>query len=180
MERQTLHTAEDLLRLSAQGRYELVKGELIEMPPAGGRHGQVAMRIGIRLGAYVERQGLGEVFAAETGFYLAHRRDTVRAPDAAFVSRGRLPAGPAPEGYIDLTPDLAVEVVSPSDTASAIQAKVEDWLRAGTRLVWVVYPETRSVAVYGSLADVRILREGESLDGGEVVPGFSCPLAEIL
>ena len=104
-------TAEELLRLSTTGRrYELVKGELWEMPPAGGRHGSVAMRIGIILGSYVRENELGEVFAAETGFILRRDPDTVRAPDAAFVARERLPAGELPAGYLEMVPDLAVEV----------------------------------------------------------------------
>lgn len=179
----TLLTADDLMRLSSLNKgvkkLELVKGELLEMPPAGGRHGRVAIRIGHRLNAFVEANGLGEVFAAETGFWISHNPDTVRAPDASFVAKGRLPAGELPTGYLDLAPDLAVEVVSPGDTAGEVQAKVEDWLRAGVRLVWVAYPNTRSVAVYQGLNDVRVLTEQDELDGGEVLPGFRCQVRDL-
>jgi Uma2 family endonuclease len=176
----TIYTAEDLMRLSSEGkRCELVKGELVEMAPTGGRHGRVSSRIDRRLGNFVEQHGLGEVFAAETGFRLARNPDTVRAPDVAFVARERLPSPDLPTGYPELAPDLVVEVLSPSDTAVQVQAKVEDWLRAGVRLAWVVYPDTRSVVVYRSLSEVVVLGEEDNLQGDPVLPGFSCPVADI-
>jgi Uma2 family endonuclease len=97
----------------------------------------------------------------------------------AFVSRERLPAEDLLVGFPDLAPDLVVEVVSPSDTAGAVQAKLEDWLGSGSSLVWIVYPDTRSVAVYRSLDQVSILVQGDILDGGPVLPGFSCPVSEL-
>lgn len=175
-----LLTADDLLRISGAGkRYELVRGELIEMAPAGGRHGRVAIRIGSRLNIHVEQQDLGEVLAAETGFRLERNPDRVRAPDVAFVAKGRLPPGDLPVGFLDIVPDLVVEVVSPGDTASYIQAKVEDWLRAGVRLAWVLYPDTRSVAVYRSLDKVRVLTEADHLHGDPVLPRFSCSVTDL-
>ena len=177
--RRTLLTAEELFRLSADCCYELVKGELYEMPPAGARHGSSAMRVGILLGAYVNANQLGEVFAAETGFILRRDPDTVRAPDASFVANDRLPEGQLPLSFLELAPDLAVEVVSPGDTAREVQDKVEDWLRAGTRLVWTVYPATRSVNVYRSLEDVRVLSEDDTLEGDQVIPGFACKVREL-
>jgi Uma2 family endonuclease len=176
----TSHTAADLTRITSQGkRCELVKGELVEMAPAGGRHGLIASRIDFRVRMHVQTENLGEVFAAETGFRLARNPDTVRAPDVAFVSRERLPAEDLLVGFPDLAPDLVVEVVSPSDTAGAVQAKLEDWLGSGSSLVWIVYPDTRSVAVYRSLDQVSILVQGDILDGGPVLPGFSCPVSEL-
>ena len=173
-------TAEELLRLSTTGRrYELVKGELFEMPPAGGRHGSVAMRIGALLNAHARANQLGEVFAAETGFVLRRDPDTVRAPDASFIAGDRLPEGELPVGYLEIIPDLAVEVVSPSDTPREVRDKVGDWLRAGTRLVWVIYPATRSVTVYRSIDDFETLSEGDELAGGEVIPGFPGSIREL-
>ena len=172
-------TAEELLRLSTTGRrYELVKGVLWEMPPAGGRHGSIAMRIGIVLGSYVRSNELGEVFAAETGFILRRDPDTVRAPDAAFVAKERLPAGELPPGYLEMVPDLAVEVevVSPGDTAQEVREKVADWMRSGVRLLWAIDPATRSVTVYRSTDDFEVLSEEDTLDGGQVIPGFSADI----
>ena len=178
--RKTLLTAEELICLPTAGRrYELVKGELFEMPPAGGRHGSVAMRIGISLGSYVRDNQLGEVFAAETGFILRRNPDTVRAPDASFVSKERLPIGELPAGYMNLAPDLAVEVVSPNDREAEVLDKVEEWLRAGTRLVWVIHPATRSAKVYRSLEEVQDLSEDDSLDGNQVIPGFTCKILDL-
>ena len=175
--RKTLFTADELLRLSTTGRrYELVKGELFEMPPAGARHGDVAMEIGALLRNHVRANQLGKVFAAETGFILRRNPDTVRAPDDSFVSQERLPEGDLPIGYMDLAPDLAVEVLSPTDRASEVREKVADWLRAGTRLVWVIDPATRSATAYRSLEDFQELSESETLDAREVVPGFACPV----
>jgi Uma2 family endonuclease len=149
------------------------------MAPTGGRHGRVAIRIGSRLNTYVEQEDLGEVFAAETGFLLERNPDKVRAPDGAFVAKGRLPPGDLPVGFLDIVPDLVVEVVSPSDTASYIQAKVEDWLRAGVSLAWVFYPDTRSVAVYRSLDEASVLSAGDHLQGDPVLPGFSCLVKDL-
>ncbi len=178
--KKTTLTAEELLRLSTTGRrYELVKGELFEMPPAGGRHGSVAMRIGIVLGSYVRANELGEVFAAETGFILRRDPDTVRAPDAAFVARERLPAGELPPGYLEMVPDLAVEVVSPGDSAREVGEKVDDWMRAGVRLLWAIDPATRSVTVYRSTDDFSVLSEDDTLDGGPVIPGFTANIKDL-
>ena len=176
----TFYTAEDLMYLSSEGkRYELVKGEVVEQVLGGGRHGRIASRVNHRLGNFVEQNDVGEVFAAETGFRLASSPDTVRAPDAAFVSKERLPPEEQLIGFPALAPDLVVEVVSPGDSAGQVQAKVEDWLRAGVRLVWVAYPDTRSVVVYRALDEVVVLGPEEVLEGGPILPGFSCPVSEI-
>ena len=175
-----LFTAAELVKLSIPGRrLELVKGELFEMAPAGYRHGNVAMQIGSLLNYHVKANRLGRVSAAETGFILRRRPDTVRAPDAAFVAAHRLPAGELPAGFLELAPDLAVEVLSPGDTPREIAEKVEEWLRAGTLLVWVIDPATRAATVYRSLDDVQELSADDRLDGEQVVPGFSCTLAEV-
>ena len=175
-----LFTAEELLCLPTTGRrLELVKGKVYEMAPAGGPHGYVAMNIGILLGVHVRADGLGRVFAAETGFILHRDPDTVRAPDAAFISYDRLGEEAIPDGYLAVAPDLVVEVVSPSDTRREVREKVEEWLRAGVRLVWVIYPVTRSADVYRSLDYVSHLSEDDVLDGEDVVPGFACRLGEL-
>ena len=176
----TLITAEKLLKMSSLNkRSELVRGRLVERGPVGARHGHTASRVNGRLGPHVMQNGLGEMFANYTGFWLERDPDTVRAPYLAFVSRDRLPPGEVPVGFLEVAPDLVVEVVSPSDTAGDVQAKLEQWLRNGARLVWMVYPDTRSVAVYRALDDVRVLTDEDQLSGDPVLPGFSCPVSDI-
>ncbi len=178
--KKTTLTAEELLRLSTTGRrYELVKGELYEMPLFGARHGCVAMQIGTVLGSYVWTSELGEVFATGTGFILRRDPDTVRALDAAFVATERLPAGELPPGCLEMVPDLAVEVVSPGDSAREVREKVDDWMRAGVRLLWAIDPATRSVTVYRSTDDFSVLSEDDNLDGGQVIPGFSANIKDL-
>ena len=130
-------TAEELLRLpSGMGkRYELIRGEVKTMTPASPRHGKIAVRIGGRLDHFVSARQLGEVYGAETGFTLRRKPDTVRTPDAAFVSAARIPPGGIQSGYFPGAPDLAVEVVSPDDTAAEVKAKVNEYFEAGARLM---------------------------------------------
>jgi len=173
-------TAEELLRKPDDGfRYELVRGELRKMPPAGSEHGYIAMRLGSRLGRHVEANDLGRVYAAETGFKLTSDPDTVRAPDAAFIGRERVEEAGRVEGYWPGAPDLAVEVVSPGDTHTEVVEKALAWLGAGSRMVLVVDPGQRTATVYRSLDDIRILTEGDAIDGADVVPGWRLPVAEL-
>ncbi len=179
-----LVTAADLPALSSglarQGkRTELVRGDLIVMTPAGGRHGQVAHRVTLVIGNHVLNRNLGRVFAAETGFLLHRNPDTVRAPDVAFVAGDRLGAGETPTGFLEMAPDLAVEVISPSDTATAVRAKVDDWLEAGTRLVWVVDPETRAVVVHRPARPAAVVPEPAILPGAPVLSAFSVPVRDL-
>ena len=175
-----LFTAEELERLAHNGRrLELVKGRVYEMAPAGGRHGGASMNVGTDLNVHVRAHRLGRVFAAETGFIIGRDPDTVRAPDAAFVSESRLGIDETPDGFVEVVPDLVVEVVSPGDTRREVSEKMEDWFQAGVRLAWVLYPATRTATTYRSLEDVIQLSEDDSLNGEEVVPGFSCRVGDL-
>ena len=158
-------------------RVELVRGLLVVRELPGMRHARVAMDLALALGAHVRAAALGRVYA-EAGFKLASNPDTVRGPDVAFIRRDRIP-DPEPTGFAHFAPDLVVEVISPGDRAGEVLAKVADWLSAGTRLVWVLDPARRVARVYRDDGTEQILTADESLDGGEVVPGFSCPLSEI-
>ena len=173
-------TADDLWRMPDDGqRHELVRGELTVMTPAGGGHGKIAMKLGRLLGTHVEARQLGEVVAAETGFLIARNPDTVRAPDAAFISKEHVPPDGLPEGFIPFAPDIAVEVLSPSDSQLDVEEKIEEWLKAGAALVWVVNPRGRTVTVHRSARDPRVLRGNDVLDGEDVCPGFSVKVAEL-
>ena len=171
-------TAQQLLRARGLGPCELVRGELVMMTPAGSEHGSIAASITASLVTSVKEKRLGRVFGAETGFQIGHDPDTVRAPDVAFVCAERV--GPTlAKGFFQGPPDLAVEVVSPNDRASEVFAKVQDWLDAGCRVVWVVDPETRTVTVYCSREEIKVLGASDSLTAADLLPGFSVPVAEI-
>lgn len=173
-------TAEDLLRLPDDGfRYELVRGELRKMPPAGYQHGKIAVRLTTPLDQHASAHRLGVVCAAETGFRLGSSPDTVRAPDVAFIRRERVEAVGDVKGYWPGAPDLVAEVVSPGDRYTEVQDKVLDWLSAGTRMVLVVEPATRVITVYRSLTDITVLGEADVLNGGDVVPGWRLPVREV-
>jgi Uma2 family endonuclease len=175
-------TAEDLWRLGEGDiRRELVNGEVVEMAPVGGIHGQVTTRICRSLSEHTERHGGGEVLTGDVGFVLNLPNDPerVRAPDVSFVSTHRLPGGQPPEGFFPGAPDLAVEILSPSDNPLQIQLKVRDYLDAGTRLVWVIAPQAKTVTVYRADGSARLLREQEHLAGEDVLPGLAISLAEL-
>lgn len=154
---------------------ELVDGKVITMPPPGAGHGIICMRLGALILRFVESRKLGWVASNDSGTIL--KQDNVRGPDVAFYSIDRVPE--VPRGYFEVAPDLVVEVISPSDSASYVQKKVVQYLEAGVRLIWVVYPLSRDVVVYHSLDRVQHLTEQQSLDGGNVLAGFSCRIAEI-
>jgi Uma2 family endonuclease len=175
-----LMTADDLWQLPKDGmRHELVKGVLHAMPPAGFEHGAVGINLTLPLGAHVKAHGLGVVVAAETGFLIATNPDTVRAPDIGFVRQDRIQATGIPRKYWPGAPDLAVEVVSPSDTVFEVDDKVQEWLGAGAGLVWVVNPRRRTVTVHQQTGAPIILTVNDVLDGQQVVPGFSIRVADI-
>ncbi|MEX2154938.1 MAG: Uma2 family endonuclease [Gemmatimonadaceae bacterium] len=175
-----LMTADELLSLNLQDkRTELVRGQLIVREPAGFRHGVVAMELAARLATFVKTYGLGVVVAAETGFKLSSNPDTVRAPDVGFISAARVPS-PMPRGYANIAPDLAVEVLSPDDRAGEVLAKVSDWLSAGSRLVWVIDPDRRMARVYRADGSESLVVADATLDGEDVLPGFTCRVEDLV
>ena len=174
---ETLITAEQLIQMPAVEHCELIRGELIKMSPTGLEHGRVANRISVRLGLYVEERQLGIVTTAEAGFQISHNPDTVRAPDIAFISAARVPKNPT-AGFFDGPPDLAVEVLSPNDRAGDVLAKIQEWLQAGCRMVWLVDPSTRTVTVYHDRRNAQVLAEKDTISGDDLLPGFLVPVAE--
>lgn len=173
-------TADELLAMPDDGHcYELVKGELRMSPPPGFEHGEIAMKLAGPLYQHVKSNDLGVVFAAETGFKLESNPDTVRAPDVAFMRKERVLETGRLTGYSSGAPDLAVEVLSPSDRTIQVEEKVAEWLEAGARMVSVLSPKLHTVTVYRSLTDIVMLTAQDKLDGGEVVPGFQINVAEI-
>ncbi|MFH1923166.1 MAG: Uma2 family endonuclease, partial [Planctomycetota bacterium] len=171
-------TADQLLQTPGLGRCELLCGKLVVMAPAGFEHGRIVANITGALVVYIEQEKLGVVAGAETGFQIANDPDTVRAPDVAFIRAERVPPAPTP-GFFQGAPDLAVEVLSPSDRAGELLAKVHDWLSAGCLAVWVVDPGACTVSVYRSRDEAVVWSVSDELTGDHIVPGFSLPVAEI-
>ncbi|MGI8554566.1 MAG: Uma2 family endonuclease [Dehalococcoidia bacterium] len=169
----TLLTAEDLYALGPECCCELEDGRLAEMSPAGSEHGQVAILVGIVVGSFVLDHGLGTIYAAETGFVLGRDPDLVHAPVFAFVADGRVTPEMDISRYLELAPDLVVEVVSPNDTAAKVEKKVLEYLQAGVRLVLVAYPSLRAVAVHRPGRLRQMLPAGDELFGEDILPGFT-------
>ena len=175
-----LMTAEELLvRQPPHMRSELVDGVMRVREPGAYRHGKYASRIAALLDAWVRPRKLGDVVGAETGFILRRNPDSVRAPDAAFISTARLPP-PDLMGYAELAPDLVVEVRSPGDRAGELREKTAAWLDAGVRLVWHLDPERRRGAVHRADGTVRRLEADGVFEGEGVLPGFVMALADAL
>ena len=170
-------TIEEFAAMPLQGIWELVDGEMIELSPTADRSGWVSGRVFSRLERFVDARHLGWAFPPETGFILFSDRATVRSPDAAFVRFDRLRA--LSDGFVPVAPDLAAEVLSPSDRMTDAMSKVTMYLAAGVRLVWLVDPATLTVIVFRQDAAPKTLEATDTLDGGDVLPGFSVPVAEI-
>lgn len=158
---------------------ELVRGELRMTPPAGGPHGRVATTVVVLLSAYVDARNLGFVFGDGVGYELLELPRTVRSPDASFVRADRLPSAAVAPGFLKLAPDLAIEVLSPSESVVAVEEKLDDYRACGTPLIWVIDPVRRTVMIAATGMPVRWLREGDVLDGGAVIPGFTCDVTAL-
>ena len=175
-----LLTAADLLRLDGEGvRGELIRGVLCETMSTGELHGKIVMNLGIELGMFVKAGGLGTLFASDSGVWLERDPDTVREPDLAFTSAERLPLDAWNTGYSEVVPDLVVEVASPGDGRRELHDRAYMWLGHGVRLVWVVQPATRTIDVYRPEHAVSTLSDQGSLDGMDVLPGFTCEVSGV-
>lgn len=159
-------------------RDELVRGRLVREPVPGNEHGMVQANLAAELRQYVREHDLG-VVRVETGYVLSTKPATVRCPDVSFIARDRLPAEGLPRGFPRIPPDLAIEIVSPSNTAADVQERVEEYFEAGVRQVWIVYPRTGKVAVHLSPAEVQVFGNAEELDGGRVIPGLRLSVAKL-
>lgn len=176
----TVMTAADLEEMGSEAKhFELIGGVLRERQPMGAEHGEIEIQLLLPLGSYVLSRGLGRVYPSDTHFILPTQPEETVVPDLAVVRADRLPPAGRRKGFLRLAPDLVVEVVSPTDRAATVAQKVELYQRAGVRLIWVIRTPRRTVTVYPLGQRPFTLRVGDTLDGGDVVPGFRLPVATL-
>ncbi len=175
-----LMTAEDLLRLDSQGvKGELIRGVLCETMASGIEHGEVAIALGMALRQFVRPGRMGRVVGSDSGVLVQRNPDTVREPDIAYISAAKLPLDVRVPGYLEVIPDLAAEIISPNDTQREVNDKTQMWLSYGVSIVWEFYPDERAIVVARSEGPPVVLNEDDTLDGGDVLPGFTIPVREI-
>ena len=173
------HTPEELLTIPDGHRFDLIDGNLVERS-MGAESSLIATTLIFLLAQHVKTNGLGRVFAPDCGYQIFPTRPKrVRFPDGSFVARGRLPDDRTPLGHIRIPPDLAIEVVSPNDLAYEVEEKIEEYLEAGVKLMWVVYPNTQRVLVFRLQGPTTRLGTDDDLSGDDVIPGFTCRVAEL-
>ena len=169
-------TVEDLMRMPKDGRiYELVDGEIL-VSPAGMRHSEIAARILSIIATYLDQHPIGKVYTPDVGIVLPN--GNVRSPDVTFVRNEKLPGGQSPEGFGELTPDLAVEVLSPNDSLQEVGRKIGEFLECGVPIVWLVDPKRETVTVYKSLSETRQFSADDNLTAEPVLPGFTCKVSK--
>ncbi len=176
--KEALMSGEELFHRPDLELCELVEGRIVPLVPTGYAHGEVEVRLGARLLAWAEATGRGRVFSGEVGIYLRRNPDTVRAADVLYLSNERY-ARRGPSGYLDVAPELVVEVLSPDDRWSEVTGKLEDYFAAGVDAVWMVDPRRRQVFVYRSPTGMQPLGEGQTLADPDLLPGFSLPLSDL-
>ncbi|MEK7328580.1 MAG: Uma2 family endonuclease [Chloroflexota bacterium] len=174
-----LITGKEFAMMADLGRAELIEGRIVKMPPPQDLHGNCESNFHLLIAAFVKENQLGKVRVGESGVYVRRNPDTVRGMDVAFISNERWAQRKSTEGYLEIAPDLVVEVLSPDDRWGSVTRKLQDYFSIGVRLVWVADPQTRKVYVCQSLNDIHELAEADTLTGGEVLPGFSVPVASL-
>jgi Uma2 family endonuclease len=180
VETKTQYTPEDLLAMPDGRNYELVGGQLVERK-MGMESAWVGGRLLSRLDRFCQEHAVGWAFNAENGYQcFPHNPGRVRRPDVSFVRYGRFPDEMLPKGWAKIPPDLAVEVVSPNETAYEVDDKVEDYQSVSVPLIWVINPKARTVRIHRRDGSVSYLHEDEDLTGEDIIPGFRCPVREIL
>lgn len=172
-------TPNDLLKIPEGKRFELVEGRLVELN-SNSLSSLVGSRVNGRISSYAESHQLGQAFQSDCG-YQCYRDEPlkIRRPDGSFIRSGRLSLEELESGYLRIAPDLAVEVVSPNDLAYEVDEKIEEYLAAGVRLVWIVNPQRKIVSIHRLDGSVMKLHERDTLSGEDVLPGFTCPVAEL-
>src|SRR5262245_22197475 len=169
-------TVRDLLQMPKDGHiYELVDGAIL-VSPAGMRHGEVAGKILAIVATFLDKHPIGKVYTPDTGISLPN--GNIRCPDVMFVRNQKLPDGKSPEGFGELVPDLAIEVLSPNDSLKEVGRKIGEFLECGVPLVWLVDPKSETVTVYRSLSDTLKFTADQTITADPVLPEFSCQVSK--
>jgi Uma2 family endonuclease len=174
-----LISGEELARMGDLGRCELIDGRIVRMSPSNYEHGGIEVNLAVLLKAFVRQRKLGRVLAGDVGIYTQRNPDRVRGADVAFVGRETYSRRTRRLAFLDVAPELMVEVLSPEDRAMDVTQKLREYFEIGVRLVWLVDPKARVVSAYRSLPEIRELKEGDRLTGDDVLPGFDVPVAEV-
>jgi Uma2 family endonuclease len=174
-----LLSAEEAFWLNPAERWELVEGRIVEVSPVKRRHGRILVRLARRLEEHVEAHGLGEVYGGDVGFILRRNPDTVRAPDLAFIRRARLPAVEE-ETFSTVIPDLAIEILSPSDRWAEVEQKIVEYIQAGVTSVWVLDPSGNEVRIFHPGEAARVLGVAERISEPELLPGLELDISSLL
>lgn len=178
--KQGLLTADDLLEMYSQGiKGELIRGVLHKTVAMGGLHGDIAGALCGEIRAYVRPRRMGRVGGTDVGILLERNPDTVREPDIYYISADKLPLDLQVSGYFDVVPDMVAEIYSPNDRPRDFDAKIQMWLDFGVRMVLVIYPQTRTITTHQPGLPPVTLGYDDTLDGGDVIPGFQCPMRDI-
>jgi Uma2 family endonuclease len=173
-----LITGEELAAMGDIGSCELIEGRIVPMSPTGYEHGNIETKIGAALYTFVSARKLGKVQSGEVGIYTRRNPDNVRGADVLFISNERFTRRKS-SSYLDVAPDLVIEILSPDDRWSEVTEKLREYFAIGVRLVWIIDPKSRSVHAYRALTDVREFTENDDLPGDEVLPGFSIKIREL-
>jgi len=173
-----LITGEELARLGNLGRCELIDGRIVPMSPTGYEHGEIENAIGTELRTFARSQHLGKVLVGEVGIYTRRDPDRVRGVDVLFISNERY-AQKKSNSYLDVAPELVVEILSPNDSWGEVMQKLREYFAIGVRLVWVADPAERRVYAYRALNDMREFNADNELPGDDVLPGFAIPVARL-
>jgi Uma2 family endonuclease len=173
-----LITGQELLEMGDVGPCELIDGRIVPMSPVGGKHGFVEFKLGRKLGQFVDERKLGWIVGGETGIYIRRNPDRIRGVDIAFISKQRLSSQPS-EGFLEVVPELIVEVVSPYDTWEEMRRKLEDYFSIGVERVWIVEPENRAVLIYCSITEMQRLGDKDTLTGEGALEGFTLPVVSL-
>ncbi len=173
-----LLSGEDLFEMGDIGRAELLEGKLRLMAPTGYEHGRSELTVGKIILAFVEKQGIGHVFVGEVGIYTRRSPDTVRGADVLYISNERFSEVQS-ESFLDVAPELVVEIISPNDRWVHTMEKLEEYFAIGVKAVWIADPKHRTVRVYGSPTTVERFAEGDTLTCEDVLPGFQCSITAL-